>query len=428
MRRTLVAGLVLGGLLLAGLLTGVSVQGAPPDPALVRDEAKYAAAQEILQRRTEAVVRGDREMWLADLDPRATQFRAQQEVVWDNLQQLKLAGIGYELQPVALDVPEADSRYSAPTFTPAVVFRYRLDGMDAGNVARPMAPTFVLRGGTWRLASESDAVQLIPSGAEAEPWLRVPVEVHRRGSVLVLTDIGDERAQRLLTTAESALAEVRTVVPAASTPGLVLYATSDTQSLTTYLDPTAGQRLEWIKAAAVPTFADVEEWLEETPAGSPTGSRIVWNQTTLPITDPTFDRVIVHEATHAATHALVTEEAPRWVVEGYAEWVAYKDRPETRRTDADFERALSDPGFPSRLPGDGRFFLGPQTLNYTISWQANRYIAERYGEGALNELFVRLARVSDKAQTGAQQKQAFAEVLGVSEAELLADFRSWLRS
>jgi hypothetical protein len=72
--------------------------------------------------------------------------------------------------------------------------------------------------------------------------------------------------------------------------------------------------------------------------------------------------------------------------------------------------------------------LGPQTLNYTISWQANRYIAERYGETALNELFVRLARIGDKADTGAQQKQAFAEVLGVSEAELLTDFRDWLRS
>jgi len=428
MRRTLVAGIVLGGLLLAGLLTGVNVQGAPPDPRLVRDEAKFAAAQEILQRRTDAVVRGDRELWLADLDPRAQEFRAQQEVVWDNLQQLRPAAIGYELQPVALDLPDAEARYGAPTFTPAVVFRYRLDGLDAGNVARPMAPTFVLRGGTWRLASEADAVDRIPAGAEAEPWLRVPVEVHRRGSVLLLTDVGDERSDQLLATAESALAEVRAVVPAAATPGLVLYATSDSQSLTTYLDPTAGQRLEWVKAAAVPTFAEVEEWLDEEPAGSATGSRIVWNQTTLPVTDPTFDRVIVHEATHAATHALVTDEAPRWVVEGYAEWVAYRDRPEARRVDADFERALGDPGFPSRLPGDGRFFLGPQTLNYTISWQANRYIAERFGEGALNEIFVRLARINDKAETGAQQKQAFAEVLGVSEPELLADFRSWLRT
>lgn len=119
--------------------------------------------------------------------------------------------------------------------------------------------------------------------------------------------------------------------------------------------------------------------------------------------------VLAHELTHVATGAATSAGMPMWLVEGYADYVGYRDSGLPTATIA--AELAADPSAPRELPGPEDFRAGgarvPQA--YQEAWLACRYIAERWGEPRLTALY--RAALADPAT-------ALQRTLGVGEPEL----------
>ncbi|MCW2640120.1 MAG: hypothetical protein JWP76_2426, partial [Dactylosporangium sp.] len=114
-----------------------------------------------------------------------------------------------------------------------------------------------------------------------------------------------------------------------------------------------------------------------------------------------------------------TEYMPLWLVEGFAEYVAYK--PEqlpgsfVKRSLAGFPAGDTPPS--ANFYGDGR--------NYMLGWLACRMIVERYGEAKLLALYE--AAGSGSAGSGsAGSGSAVKQVLGVDAATLDKQYVSYV--
>ncbi|QDP97634.1 hypothetical protein FOE78_18495 [Microlunatus elymi] len=133
--------------------------------------------------------------------------------------------------------------------------------------------------------------------------------------------------------------------------------------------------------------------------------------------------VLTHEAVHVAT-ASPTSAAPTWLIEGFADYVAYRDYPDAQQAAA---RALlqrvSDSGAPRQLPTDRDFTGSAEDLDlvYAQSWLACRYLARRYGSDALFAFYAAVNR-SASGQIDAAARTAF----GIDQDQLVAGWRNYL--
>lgn len=94
--------------------------------------------------------------------------------------------------------------------------------------------------------------------------------------------------------------------------------------------------------------------------------------------------VLTHEATHAVSGA-GSMSMPLWVAEGFADYVALRERAVPLRVVAGSAlRSVRRDGSPRALPGDGAFALGAVGLDraYEQAWLAFRMIDRRHGTAA----------------------------------------------
>lgn len=159
-------------------------------------------------------------------------------------------------------------------------------------------------------------------------------------------------------------------------------------------------------------------------AHRPAGAR-----TRVVINPPAFARlsalgrrvVLAHEAAHVATRAVTSARTPLWLVEGFADWVAY--RSEHVAVDEAAAELLSSVRagralrqLPTRAqlvqPGPGR------AAAYEGAWLACRLIARRWGASALVDLY---------RHSGAGQSAALRTALRTSTPVLTALWRDELR-
>src|SRR5439155_9534143 len=104
---------------------------------------------------------------------------------------------------------------------------------------------------------------------------------------------------------------------------------------------------------------------------------------------------------------------PLWLVEGFAEYVAYKPAPPPA---AGLHRVLT--GLKTdALPADPSFYT--DAGNYVLAWLACRLIAQRYGEAKLVALYV---------AAGGGLGSALRQVLGVDEAALTAQWAKYVET
>ena len=131
------------------------------------------------------------------------------------------------------------------------------------------------------------------------------------------------------------------------------------------------------------------------------------------------DLVLAHELTHVARYD-AGSRAPLWLVEGFADQVAYPSRPELQ---AAAERTLRDTvrrdGAPAALPADDDFRSGSGAdldRAYLLAWSACRSISRRYGSDALDRLVA-------AAGAGTGLDRALRSTVGVDLARFTADWR-----
>jgi hypothetical protein len=131
--------------------------------------------------------------------------------------------------------------------------------------------------------------------------------------------------------------------------------------------------------------------------------------------------LLAHEAVHVATDS-PNSAAPDWLVEGFADHVAYRGYPGAVRPAADLLLAdVVRNGPPQALPED-KDFRGPGDeleLAYLRSWSACRRLAARFGDDRLFDYYTAVDGGQD-ASSAAQQ------VLGLDQRGLVRDWRGWL--
>jgi hypothetical protein len=128
--------------------------------------------------------------------------------------------------------------------------------------------------------------------------------------------------------------------------------------------------------------------------------------------------VLTHELVHVATRATGSRSAPTWLVEGYADYVAYADTGLTPQQVAG--EALDEVRagrVPASLPAADDFNAAGDRAPaaYGLAWVAASLIADRAGDAQRMRVFYRRAAASDAGAAGLDR--AFAGV-GLGGTEL----------
>ena len=131
--------------------------------------------------------------------------------------------------------------------------------------------------------------------------------------------------------------------------------------------------------------------------------------------------VMSHEVVHVATDAATTQ-APIWLVEGFADYVALRDvRLPITTTAGQIIRQVRRHGAPSSLPSTDDFDTRTTHLGatYEAAWLACRELARTSGQAALVTYY-------RKMQHGADEAATFRQVFGRSEAAFTRQWRALL--
>ena len=403
--------------------TAVPPRAAPVPGGTSAQPDREAAVRTILDRRGRALLRRDRAAWLRDVDPHATALRRRQAALFDNLAAVPLASWRYVLDRGATRPlgPAAVTRYTVPFYAPAVTLRYALRGIDGEPTARPQALTFVQRRTRWLLAADDD---LAADGTRTWRgiWDFGPVVTRSGRSSLVLAHPAN--AGRMATFADAvddAVPRVTTVWgPAWPRRVALLIPDSVTEMARLVGEQFAAAR---IAAVAIADYADPRRRVAR-------GQRVVVNPANLNRLGPLGRRIVLrHEITHVASRAVTGDTTPTWLVEGFADYVGYRDSGLPPGLVAQELRAEVRRGvWSGRLPADAEFRGDAPRLPvaYEEAWIACRLIVQRVGVAGLVRLYREVGATPGRG--GAAVDRALRRVVGVSTKDFVAQWRALVRA
>lgn len=393
------------------LAAGLVPSGADVTPAA---STMLAEAQRVLDARVAAVAQGDRDAFLATVDPAATPaFRLAQAVSFDGWRSLPLASFSLtaRLEDTGDLGAGLSSRYGgAPTFLPETRIRMRFVDYDDRDDVQSLFLTFVQRGNRWYVAGDAD---LAPLGIESFHglWDQGPVVVQRTPHFLVLSHPPEAaRAKSLSAIAEEAIGKlderwtepwshrVPLILPASIDElALILQATFDLQNFVAFVSYGSVRDRDW----------------------EATAPRIYIQDTNLSRYRRDYQvRTLTHELDHVAVAPLAGPLIPAWVHEGVADWVALGRRTDERKPD----------GSDDRLPRDFEFTVGGSAAinrSYAESRSAMSFLAARSGVTAPGELIrllgaERLAPGSEELRVDRALEQVAGLTVGQLEKEWAA--------
>ena len=448
-------------------------------------QARLAGVQGLLSRMDGALQAGDGAVLAEIADPADAALRER----WGGLPQrarlvgarsLRLSQVeaaptdatmagrgGVGTGPVLLPAPPR-SGYSQTLAVP-VDLGYRLPTWDTGAVRTRMTLQVGLRGGTWWLVDDVAANDQIAGATPVwpatpiEPWVRGEVDVVRREHVLVVGDPGRRSDNRRLAGAlERAVHQVRSVVrPPRWNGHVVAYASTDARIVASWFGGRAATGPRHASTDSAAFAAEVRTLPGVSSAGRTEEARAV--AVRLAVTpmllqrtaatgstdDPRADAVLRHEVTHVALALEGEVEPPTWVVEGVAEYTAYRARRDGR---VDAMAALDRRGLstatwaalsagtwrPHLLERGEEFYRGSNAQvaqAYTDAWMTCLFIADEFGEPALFALHSAGAQGpaggTDAGATAGTEDAALRSVLGIDRRQLVrqtARYAATLRS
>jgi hypothetical protein len=425
-----VAVAVLGGLALVsfpGTTPTPVPEGGPGQPlgavspAPHVDEAdRTDAVTDLLRRRARAVLNHDEQSFLATVDPKADEtFVAAQRRLFTNLAGVPLDAWSYRLNPDdTLDVGGMEG--ADELWAPAVDLRYALRGGDLVPTNRPMGYLFARHGDTWYLRSDT-ALDGQGRRTWRGPWDFAPSTVTTTEHGIVLSHPGNEpMVDRLVRELDDSVEAVSEIWPTSWSRRVVLMLPDSPGEMRALVGPDFP--VESVVAVAV---ADRVDNKTRTVAGqrvvlSPSGVRA--------LSVASLRIVLRHEITHLAARADTVDGSPTWLLEGFADYVGYRDSGVTLAEGApDLAKRVRQDGPPTALPEDRAFRSSGSQLDlaYQQSWSLARYIADRFGEPALIAMYRRLAGAGpvSASETDAMLRAS----LGVDRAALVAGWQSYLR-
>ncbi|MGH3674868.1 MAG: peptidase [Mycobacterium sp.] len=142
--------------------------------------------------------------------------------------------------------------------------------------------------------------------------------------------------------------------------------------------------------------------------------RIVFAPGAAAMSDDALRIVLRHELFHFAARADTALDAPRWLTEGVADFVA---RPEAPRPGPARAATLA------QIPTDADLDTAgtARTLAYDRAWWFTRFVADRYGTATLRRLYERACGPGHP-----DVATAVSDTLGAGVPEVLAGWRQWM--
>jgi hypothetical protein len=163
---------------------------------------------------------------------------------------------------------------------------------------------------------------------------------------------------------------------------------------------------------------------------APVGDRITINPANWPkLGSLGASVVITHELTHVATRADTGAQTPKWLSEGFAEYVGFKTSGvSTSLAAAELAREVRAGRLPSRLPPDSAFRGSAPNLGvaYQSAWLACRYIAAHYGEHTLVRFYRDVG--TSRYRAAVAVRDAMQQLLQVSVGQFTRAWRSYIQA
>lgn len=380
--------------MLLGLLAGcalISPPGGatrsdqPPSAAATADRNRAHRAQQLVDDFVAASRRGSSTADLvSDRDPA---FPARAAIWTANLQHLDWSVMTWTLRTGESE-PTAARRtvLGAGAWVQAVDIRWSLAG-EARVAEERLWLTFVdepaVDGGTQvtTIAGDADGP---PTDDPSPSWWQQPLRAQRDGSTLLLSA---HPAPTWLAQAAAACEAVRKRIGAADRDpdGTLVVELPQSRAVFERTLGVAGGSYAGVAAAAWPMGPDAAE--------APV--HVVVNpELTGRLSDLGREVLLTHEAVHVATRS-PGSPAPTWLVEGYADQIAYRAHPTgAAPAEAAVRERVRTKGVPSSWPSESDFAPAAADLDlaYDLAWTAARSIASAYGDDALNRFYAALDR------------------------------------
>ncbi|MCW2736777.1 hypothetical protein [Nocardioides sp.] len=370
------------------------------------DESLREVALALVETRERALRDGDREAFLATVDPDELGFSATQARWFDNLALLPVGDVSYELGDEAVMSQVAgDGDLQLP-----VDFTMRLRGFDKRPVTQRMVWTFVRSGEDALLANDRNIQIDAKTGWTPAPWDLAHIDVRRSDGILAIFD--DEtidHADYVMSDLADATELVGDHLPDWSRR-FVAYGTSDV----TAIDKMSPMTVDDTAGVAFPVLSR---------EGGPVAAyRFVLNPT---VVRDVVSRGLVfrHELVHVAL-GTTDDRSPVWLVEGAAEYVARTTFAVDDRRRIAAQRLGATPAI--ALEPSSRFYTRDPDVNYNLAALVCDYVATTRGEDVLWDL-VRAFRTT-RFSTWAEAEDVVRRELGLSTRELSAQALAWARS
>ena len=368
--------------------------------------------QAVLDARVAALSAGDRDGWLATVDPNAPPaFREAQGRLFDGLRAVPLES--YALEARTDDTGDLGgglaAKYGAPVQLPETRQRLRLRGFDDRDAVDSLWLTFVQRGDRWYVAGDDD---LAPLGLDTARgmWDYAPISTLATEHLLTIYHPAqEERAKALSAIAEEAIVTLQRRWDQPWSERIPMVLPADTEELEKLLQST----IDLDKFLAFVSYGSVRDTESGWDATAP---RIYIQDENLGAYNRPYQvETLVHELAHAAGAPLAGPFVTNWVHEGVADWIA------TGRS----TRERKPEGSDGVLPRDYEFSTGSQTSiirAYRESRSATSYLSSRRGLGAPTALVretgaVRVAPGNTDFQVDAALRRATGGAMGLADLQ-----------
>lgn len=385
-----------------------------PSPALPErsapagtDESLRDGALALVEQREQALQAGDRDAFLATIDAGAADFAETQARWFDNLADLPVTDVSYELG----DEGVMTRISGAGDLQLPVDFTMRLDGFDRKPVTQHMVWTFVGDRDEVLLANDRNLQIDAMNGWTPAPWDVTDIDVRRRDGVLAVFDAWTvEDADEVMSDLTAAAGVVRDHVPSWS-GRFVAYDITDVDAI------------DSMSAMLVEETAGVAFGIPTGRGGGVASYRFAVNP--IHVGDP-WSRSLVfrHELTHVALGTR-DDRSPTWLVEGVAEHVAESVLSgQERRWLA--EQALGTGDVDATLEPSRKFYTRDPDRSYALAAVVCDYLAATRGEQVLWDLVdtFRTARFAVWTETD----DIVRRELGTSTRDLARDALAWSRA
>ncbi|MCF8611281.1 hypothetical protein L5G28_14105 [Gordonia sp. HY285] len=330
---------------------------------------------------------------------------------------------------------EVDEAGSSDTWVTPVELTYALGGSSTPGLAEPEVTltetmVFARYGDDWKvLGDASAAVDPRPTTTGPQPPAEVgPWEFTGLAAADVHTAGGTSPVLSYPNT-EKAVARIESILPKAVTAvskfwgddwtqKAAIIATGD-QNEFSGLTRTAAS--DTAVAAAATVFSRIDRRTDQV-----IGQRIVLSPNAVDLPEPALAVVLRHELMHVATRLTTSEISPMWLTEGVPEYVG---RSGTYRefVDAapDLAVEVAAGRVPKKLPVDSDFAVDTDAARvaYQSVWSFAAFIADKYGEPKLKDMYRKMTAAGDTPAMDAAMKTA----VGHDKNALVKQWQTWLR-